>query len=78
MADHLPDEKQSLEDWTGSDLEHASGFEVMRAFNGVVVRGRPDYSRDTVARGDQTLVFQNPEHFWSWLQCWLDATRVAK
>lgn len=69
---------RSLEDWLGSDLESAARFEVFRAFNGVVVRAGHDYSRDTVAVSGQTLVFQNPEHLWSWVQHWLNQTSVAK
>lgn len=72
----MTDVKKPIEDWTGCDLENAGRFEVMRAFNGIVVRAAPDYSRDTVYF-DKLLVFQNPEHFWSWLQTWLDKTRSS-
>lgn len=74
----LPDDRKSLEDWVGSDLENAARFEVFRAFNGVVVRAGYDIRTDTVAGGAQTLVFQNPEHLWSWVQHWLKQTAVAK
>jgi hypothetical protein len=72
-----PETQQPLEDWVGSDLEQAARFEVHRAFNGVVVRGAYDIRRDTTS-GDQVLVFQNPEHLWSWIQHWLSETTVAK
>jgi hypothetical protein len=67
-----------LEDWVGSDLEHTGHFEVMRAYNGVLVR--PSYrgiDRATVASSDQLLVFQDVDKFFDWFQQWHKAT-VAK
>jgi len=75
VPEPLTDEKESIEDWSGCDIKHAGGFEVMRAYNGVIVRPRNDYSRDTVASTNQMLVFQNPAHFIDWYTGWLENTK---
>lgn len=74
-----PPPASSLEDWVGCDLENSNGFDVMRAYNGIVVRPRVDYSRDTaVSNVSQMLVFQNPAHFVDWLTHWLETTKSTR
>lgn len=69
---------QPIEDWRGCDLEQASCFEVRRAFNGVVVLPTARFDRDTTVTGSpNVLVFQNPEHFWSWFSGWLTKTSAT-
>lgn len=77
---HPTDEKRlgEVEDWVGCDLENATAFEVLRTYNGIVVKSRHDFSRDTATPVIQSLVFQNPAHFIDWLQHWLETTKSTR
>lgn len=69
----------AVEDWAGCDLENSNGFDVMRAYNGIVVRPRLDYTRDShVSDVKQMLVFQDPANFIDWLTHWLEITKSTR